>query len=223
MSVPDTIIGLLAPHRCIGCDAESTLLCSDCQTKLPKVPPRCYRCHRLSTGNRTCLSCRSSSKLYAIYVATVYDELAKTLIWKLKFDGAQAAAGAIAICLRGVLPQEKNRQYLIVPVPTATGRVRRRGYDQAKLLARALAKQARLPYLDCLQRSGQAHQVGASRHDRLRQLKDSFRVVHKHTVRDVHIMLVDDVVTTGATLEAAATALKSVGARRVEATVFAQP
>ena len=223
MSLLDTIISSLAPHRCVGCDAEGALLCNDCQSKVPKIPPRCYRCHRLAVYNRTCRSCRSSSRLYAAHIATPYDDLAKTLIWKLKFDGAQAAAVTIAACLREVLPSDENRQYLIVPVPTATSRVRRRGYDQAKLVARALAQQARLPYLDCLQRSGQAHQVGASRYERLRQLKNSFRVVHKRRVQDAHIILVDDVVTTGATLEAAAAALKSAGVRRVEAMAFAQP
>ena len=106
--------------------------------------------------------------------------------------------------------------------PTATSRVRQRGYDQAKLLARALARQAGLPYLDCLARVGQTHQVGATREQRLRQLQAAFRVRRPNAVRSAYLLLVDDVSTTGATLELAATILKSAGARRVDAIVFAQ-
>jgi ComF family protein len=124
----------------------------------------------------------------------------------------------MAARLRPLLPT--GRDVVIVPVPTATSRVRQRGYDQAKLLARALSRQARLPYLDCLARTGQAHQHGASRSQRLRQLTAAFRVRRQRAVRGSHIVLIDDVVTTGATLEAAAAVLHAAGATRVEAVVF---
>ena len=110
-----------------------------------------------------------------------------------------------------------------MPVPTATGRARQRGYDQAKLLAHELSGQIRLPYLDCLVRSGQTHQHGLSRHDSLTQLKSAYRVKRSNRVTGAHIILVDDVVTTGATLEAAAAVLQATGASRVDAVVFAQP
>ena len=68
-----------------------------------------------------------------------------------------------------------------------------------------IGRQAHLPWLDCLARSGQAHQVGADREQRRPQLQTAFRVSQQRFVRGAHIILVDDVVTTGATLEAAAT------------------
>lgn len=100
--------------------------------------------------------------------------------------------------------------------------MRERGYDQAKLLARKLAREARLPYADCLARSGQAHQVGSNRSQRLSQLSDAFRITKPRTVQNAYILLVDDVLTTGATLEAAAKVLHATGASSVDAVVFAR-
>jgi ComF family protein len=142
--------------------------------------------------------------------------MAKELVGRLKFYGAQAAAKQMTARLLPVLPAEA----LIVPVPTANKRVRGRGYDQAKLLARELSRQSRLPYLDCLVRSGHTHQVGSSRQQRQQQLRGAFRIIDPAKIRGCCILLVDDVVTTGATLEAAAQTLGIAGADRIEAAVF---
>jgi ComF family protein len=222
MNLIDDFIGVFAPHTCLGCSAEGTLLCTRCFALLPSVPERCYRCRKLSNGAKTCHSCRRSSHLYAVHVASVYDSLAKQLVWRLKFDGAQAAAAEIALHLRALLSKNYRGETYIVPVPTATKRARQRGYDQAKLLAKQLANRTDGRYFDCLRRTGQAHQVGAGRRERLLQLNGAFRVPYSLPDR-AHIILIDDVVTTGATLEAAAQACRQAGAARVEALVFAQP
>jgi ComF family protein len=112
---------------------------------------------------------------------------------------------------------------LLVPVPTASSHVRRRGYDQAKLITRLVAAQTGLHYTDCLIRTGQSRQVGASRRQRLEQLQHAYRTTEHKLIKAAHIILIDDVVTTGATLEAAAGALRRAGASRIDAVVFAQP
>jgi ComF family protein len=195
-------------------------LCQKCAHTLQLVPSRCYRCHKLTDSFRTCTACRKTSNLYRLQVGTIYTGSAKTLVWRLKFAGAQAAAQSIGEILSRTTHIEGD--YCVVPVPTATSRVRRRGYDQAKLLARQHAKRYGLPYSDCLARSGQAHQVGARRQQRLKQLSSAFRVKTIQSVQDAHIILIDDVVTTGASLEMAAACLRRAGAKRVEAIVFAQ-
>ncbi len=114
-------------------------------------------------------------------------------------------------------------EVLLVPVPTATTRVRERGYDQAVVLARELSRLSGRTSACPLVRLGQAHQVGASRAARLRHLDGAFRVRYSDKIKGAHIVLIDDVCTTGATLESAARALREAGAKQVDALVFAQP
>jgi ComF family protein len=141
-------------------------------------------------------------------------------VWKLKFAHARAAVDPMAALLVGRCLFDADT--LFVPVPTATNRVRQRGYDQAELLCRALAAHTGLPYRLALARHGQSRQVGTSRSERLKHLENALRVTASPLVHGKHIVLIDDVLTTGATLEAAARVVKRAGAKRVDAIVFAQ-
>jgi ComF family protein len=204
MGFIETLISQLAPHVCVGCGQEGSLLCKDC------------------TPGLSFITCQASGHLRHVTAVATYETIAKDLVWQLKFQGAQAAAGAMAERMASQLRSAYSQQCIIVPAPTAARRARQRGYDQAKLLARQLAKHAGLAYTDCLQRRGQAHQVGSSRQQRLKQLQTAFRLKSRYDVRDCSVLLVDDVLTTGATLEAAASVLKEAGARYVDAIVFAR-
>jgi ComF family protein len=116
----------------------------------------------------------------------------------------------------------KDERWVIVPAPTTSRRARQRGYDQAQLIAQSLAKQLDCPALPLLERQTQHHQVGQSGVQRRTQMKHAFRVTKPRVVQKTHILLIDDVLTTGATLEAAAAALCQAGAASVQAAVFAQ-
>jgi ComF family protein len=213
-----TLLAKIAPYECLGCTTEGRLVCLSCAATLGRLPERCYHCRRLSVKNKTCASCRSQSNLYAVHVATNYSGLAKELVWRLKFSGAQSAAREMAALMK--IPLDEH--IILIPIPTATSRRRRRGYDQAYLLAKAVARQYRLSCLTCLRRNGQQHQVGATRQQRITQLQTAYRCVAPHRIAGAHVLLVDDVLTTGATLEAAAKVLKQAGAKHVSALTFAQ-
>ncbi|HSW85241.1 MAG TPA: ComF family protein [Candidatus Saccharimonadales bacterium] len=221
MSLLDSLLGIVAPHDCLACGAEGNLLCGLCAGSLQGIPDRCYRCRKLMNDSLTCEKCRQTSLLYSVKVAAVYGSVAKGLIWKLKLGGAQSSARIMAKYMaQQVRVADRS---VIIPVPTATSRIRQRGYDQARLIARELSLQTRAPYFDRLRRVGQMHQHGLSRQARLSQLSAVFRLKRPEQLRGRHVLLVDDVITTGATLEAAALVLRSAGAKRVEAVVFAQP
>jgi ComF family protein len=219
MSLLDDVLTILAPHLCIVCDREGFMLCPACYGHLNKVPERCYSCRRISAEAATCKACLRKTHLKQVYVATIYEGVAKELTWRLKYSGARAAAKLMAEVINPKLP---NRNLLLVPVPTASKRVRQRGYDQAKLIAKELAQTEDRQYRSLLRRHGQAHQVGATRKQRKQQLESAFTVKKRHQLAGRHILLIDDVLTTGATLESAATALKRAGAKHVSAAVFAQ-
>ena len=158
--------------------------------------------------------------------ATRYDDIAKDVIWRLKFGRTRGAASEIA----DIMVQQLRLQRVLSTVPdlivthapTATSRVRQRGYDQASLIARSLASGSHVRYAPLLARMGHQKQIGADKAQRAAQLMHAFRVINHSRVRGAHITLVDDVVTTGATLEAAAQTLLDAGARRVDAIAFAQ-
>jgi ComF family protein len=220
MNLVGVLIGKIAIHECLACGAEGSLLCSVCLAALPALPEHCYRCQAATPASVTCNVCRPASSLNSVRAATVYGYTAKKLIWKLKYAGAQAAAEIMASRMTPLLA--RGGRTVLVSVPTTASRARQRGYDQSRLLARQLAKQTQLPWMDCLVRRDRAHQVGANREQRRQQLAGAFRVTQQRFVRDAHIILIDDVVTTGTTLETAAAVLKQAGAATIDALTFAQ-
>lgn len=223
MSFIDVFLAPFAPFDCLGCRVEGKLICNVCIKQLHKPSPLgCYRCLRPTTNSLTCIECyKQSTSIRRVQAATVYDGIAKDVLWRLKSNGTQAAARLMAEQMRPLLTPEPDKQ-LIVPVPTATTRARQRGYDQAVLIAKHISRLSGIRLAQCLIRQGQTHQVGSNRQQRLEQLQTAYRVKHKLLVKDSVIILVDDVMTTGATLEAAAAVLDQFGAYRIEGLVFAR-
>ncbi len=216
----------MAPPQCIGCGSEGQTLCQDCSTRviLP-FGQRCWRCGSLSEGYRTCTSCRRPGSPRYVWITTNYETIAQRLIQKYKFGHQRAAASSIAGLMSGTFaesPANTLRDYLVVPVPTATTRVRQRGFDHAKLLAREVARLLRYKTsLNALGRLGQTRQVGAIRGDRFKQA-DNYFVRKPKVIKGKNILLIDDVITTGATLQSVSRLLKTHGAGRVDALVFAK-
>lgn len=218
----DQILSLIAPHHCLVCGADSNLLCDWCRADscLP-TPGRCYGCRRVSSGSRVCLACRKRSRLQQVWVATDFESVAKELVYKLKFGRAMAAAKTIAAYLDETVPI-LPKDTIVVHVPTATSRVRQRGYDQSRLIARHFAARRNLPCSELLIRQGHARQVGTKREERLRQMEEAFTAVKPNIITGANILLIDDVLTTGATIEQAARTLKTAGAKNINAAIFAQ-
>jgi ComF family protein len=154
-----------------------------------------------------------------VQAVTTYNGLSKELIHRLKFERASAAADDIA----GLLMQkiEFPQDVVISYVPTAPARVRTRGYDQAQLIAKAVARRTGLPCVPLLARSSKERQVGKDRATRQQQMKHAFYAPRPQRVAGRRIMLIDDVFTTGSTCQAAAQTLTQAGAEHVEAAVFA--
>lgn len=217
LTLLDTLIGFIAPHSCYGCGIEGALLCDSCRNLLPDVHPRCYRCHRASANAETCKQCRRASRIRTMQVATQYEGIGERLLHGLKFERKFAAG----VLVGSLLPAPPKQNIVVCAVPTAPSRIRVRGYDQARIIARAYARRHNLPYRDLLHRDSNVRQTGSSRSQRTSQMRDVF-TFRSRTQRPQNILLIDDVLTTGSTLEAAADCLRGAGVKEIHAIVFAR-
>lgn len=223
MNIIENAISLVAPHRCIICGFAGELICSACRgSAIEYVPSRCYRCHSLTRQSTVCRSCRSSVPIGHVWVAVQYDKAAKELLRRLKFERAKDGAATAAKIIHDILP-ELPPEIIVCHIPTANNRIRSRGYDQSELIAKSLCGQRNWDRGILLQRLGKSRQVGAGRKERFRHLEKALKIKTTTDLGGKHILLIDDVTTTGATLETAAKVLKAAGAEKVDAAVFAQP
>jgi ComF family protein len=151
-----------------------------------------------------------------------YEGPARELVRALKFRGATGVAEAMATQIAAGVPERLLEAAALVPVPLHPTRLRRRGFNQAALLATALAPRVGLPTVDCLERRGWAGpQVGLGRGDRAAAVRQAIAPRSAARIPE-RALLVDDVATTGATLAACVAALRSAGAREVAAVAYAR-
>jgi ComF family protein len=212
--------------RCLVCGeagAHGRDLCAACHAALPWQGPACRRCALPMPQAGTCGHClQQPPPLQEAHAVFDYAFPLDRLLPRLKFHGDFAAGRVLAQAMAdrvAVLP----RPDAIVPIPLHRTRLRQRGYDQALELAKPLAHALRLPLrADALQRrkttSAQSRLDAAARQ---RNLRDAFAGVDR-TRLPAYVVLVDDVMTTGATLHAAARALRDAGVERVDAWVCAR-
>ncbi|HEV3475092.1 MAG TPA: double zinc ribbon domain-containing protein [Actinomycetota bacterium] len=208
------LLDLLFPATCAGCARRAWPLCERCTRQVGTlIPPGCLRCGRpLEAAVSRCRDC-PPHPIDTARSSFLYDGPIRRAIHGMKFSGWRALgphlAGAMAETASGV------RADAVTWVPLSRRRLRRRGFDQAHVLARHLAARVGLPLRPMLVRSRDtAAQARLSGPDRRRALADVFRHVDPEPP-PTRLLLVDDVLTTGATAAACARALKEAGARHV--------
>lgn len=223
MTIIEEFLKLIAPHECVGCGQLGGLLCKGCQeNSIVRLPSRCFLCKKITQDFRSCSNCYNKTKLRHVWIASEYEEPVNLLIQKFKYQRAKEAHKILGDFLAEALPYGVSKNMLITHVPTARRRIRERGYDQCELIARRLTQKLGGQYGNLLIRTTSTRQVGSSRYDRLHQMDNAFMVVRPSAVVGKEILLVDDVVTTGASLASCAKTLKSHGAKSVSAIVVAQ-
>ena len=224
-------LDVVFPPVCARCGRAGWILCPNCSATLPQTPAAiCHRCGRIdetpdSLGpNSLCRECRAHpSPLVQMRAPLRYQEPTSTLIHRYKYEGYFALAGPLAQFLIAGWPVWEQPPDLILPIPLHPRRRRRRGYNQSELLARPLAQAMSIPVdASALWRTRHTPpQVGlgpAERHDNVR---GAF-AADIAAAGGRNILLVDDVLTTGATMTAAAEALLAAGAASVAAYCLAR-
>jgi ComF family protein len=209
-------LNLLFPQWCVGCGKEGALICSSCQSSLPRItPPLCPRCGRPQPSGILCSSCVSwRAEIDGIRSPFRFDGVVRQAIYQLKYRNLRIMAAPLAQLLSDYLVTNPVPGDVLVPVPLHRKRMRERGYNQSNLLARKLGKLLNLPVVaDCLIR--QRHALPQARttsvEERQSNVADAF-TCRDDRLRNKRVLLIDDVSTSGATLDACAAALKASGA-----------
>lgn len=218
-------LDILYPPSCGGCGAKGTRWCRACQQNTERiVPPLCPRCGQSQPIERLCTRCRRQPPQFsALRSWAVFKGPLRNAIHRLKYKRDISLGEVLSRHLSACLVKTDWRLDMIVPVPLGVARMAERGYNQASLLAKPLAGRAGLPYrVDILKKTRDTpSQVGLDFERRRANVAGTFEVVSTD-VRDKTVLVVDDVATSGATLNACTQALLSAGARAVYAITLAR-
>jgi len=216
------ILDLLLPARCVVCAAGGEQLCAGCRESLPLLrPPFCDRCGApTSWPVSRCRECSGRRLAFASARAAVeYDDRVRRFVAAWKERGLRRLAAEAAEAVAGAIEPPPDVAVLTY-VPPDRERVLERGHHPAQRLALELGRRWELPVRALVGRTRSVpHQRGLSRADRRRNVAGAFRPA---AVAPAHVALVDDVYTSGATVAAAASALRKGGARTVEVVTFAR-
>lgn len=212
-SLLEKVFYFLSPHDCFLCGNEGNVVCVACRNELiDERLCQCHVCGAPSADYQPCPGCRRKTALSGLYVLGGHQGEVRDVVSRLKFAGARQVAADLAPVLASLLPVLPE-DAVMTHLPTANLRVRQRGFDQAELLAKALAMETKRPHQTIFVRRGHTRQVGANEHERRQQAAGMFRL-RRASAADT-ILLVDDVITTGASMETAATLLRRAGVRQV--------
>jgi len=225
----------LLPNACVVCGSvmpakeADGLVCPVCRSRARRVIGGCDRCHQPLPPVGPCRCCVAwSPAIRWVRSAFWLENVTRTVVHHLKYENCTTLADLIADLMVGTLPRPAGGW--LVPIPAGRRRVRTRGYNQALLIAECLGRRWQLPVASaCLRRARETKtQTALTPAARLANVAGAFvgieapAMIRAPGSRVRPAILVDDVLTTGATLDAAATALASAGWPTVGAVTFAR-
>lgn len=207
------LLDLLFPLRCSGCGRHGAAFCPACQARLEPPPARtCHRCGAAAALD-LCDGCRGApSPLDGIVAAALFQPPIQPAVHDLKYNGVRDLACPLGEIMAAGWPRTGLAADVIAPVPLHRARRAERGYNQSGLLAQVLGERIGVPVDENLviRQRATRPQVGLGQVERRENVAGAF--VCRQPAAGLRVVLVDDVCTTGATLEACAAALKAAGA-----------
>lgn len=215
------ILDFIFPPHCLYCGRLGRFICDDCRGKIIRIKRQsCPFCHKESEAGSSCPTCHRSHRLYGVRaLGFFHDPILKQIIHQFKYEGISAAGGELAEMLAPLV----GAVDILTFAPVTRQRYNQRGYNQAEILAIGLGSLLEKPVYRGLKKIRQTkRQVGLKRRERLANLEGAFVTADPEMIVGKEVLVIDDVLTTGATLEECAKVLRKVGAKRVRGLVLAR-
>jgi len=216
--VSGQLLDLVFPPRCACCKKFGAWLCEACLSGFRRVqPPFCTRCGEILSYGSLCARCRTSPpRIEAVRSVLQFEGGVRQAVHQFKYDGLSVLAEPLGGLMAAYLQEYPLGAEVVVPVPLHRKRVRDRGYNQSALLAQVVAAEhaVAVDTHTLIRQRATVPQVGLSVEGRVRNVKDAF-VCTGNELAGKDVLLIDDVCTTGSTLESCADALYDSGARHV--------
>ncbi|MDD3678753.1 MAG: ComF family protein [Patescibacteria group bacterium] len=212
------LIETIFPSYCLGCRRIGSFVCGDCFEKIIKIKSQtCPFCKKISPGGATCPNCKSKASLEGVLSFGYFkDDLMREIVYRYKYEGLFAISEIISDWLLNLVNQQSIDFDLITFTPLSRKRKNKRGYNQSEVLAKKISKKLKIPCEPLIEKRRETKpQVGLGRKERILNLKNAFFIKKRVNLTSKRIVIVDDVITTGSTLNECAFVLKNAGAKKV--------
>ncbi len=222
--ISDFLLDIVFPKKCVSCGKLDTLFCEKCRGKTIFLKTQnCPFCLKITPRGRVCPSCKGKSALTGVYVVAHFEESLKTAIHKYKYEFVKALKDDLANIAWPYM-EDFPKNAVLTCVPSSSKRLAWRGYNQAEEIARILAQNTGMRfYPNLLKRTKYVTpQTQLNRKERLENVKNAFAVGKKMDLSGKTVIIFDDLVTSGATLNACASEIRKLGATRVWGFVLAR-
>jgi len=220
------VLDIFIPPCCVVCNKVETWLCDSCAQEIPLFDaPICPRCGRPEAGGQLCRVCqRAPLHVNPVRSAFLFEGHIRDVIHALKYRGARDVARTLGRRMAEAWRFHAMQSDVLVPVPLHPSREIKRGYNQAAIIAEALGHEVRIPVVEqvLLRVRNTVSQIKLNRQERQENVGGAFACVEDAVFVGKRVTLVDDVATTGATLNACAVALQASGAKSVNAFTLAR-
>lgn len=213
-----SLVDWIYPVICVGCGKEGEYICGQCQKKLVRPEAMCPMCCKPSLDGWTHARCKTRYGMERLLVGLPYRGMVQECLKKVKYKSAWEIVSLLFGLWHENWSDTAPLDLVVTQVPMWKQKARARGFDQAELVAKLVAKNYKVPYLVMLTRVRETQPMfGLKKAERYKNVRGAFELMHKYTNEQVsrRIVLVDDVWTTGATMRECALVLKKWGVKEV--------
>jgi ComF family protein len=209
---------ILFPKKCINCGREGQYLCDDCLSLIEINPFNYCLCEKLEKRSK-CGNCQNRNLDKILSATSFNNKIVKEAIHKFKYGYIEELSVPLSLLILNhlqIIDCQIDKSFIIVPVPMHIKKKRRRGFNQSEEISKIISSSTTIPLSTTLIKTKETKpQMELNRAERIENIKDCFEIKDKNEIGNKTILLIDDVYTTGTTMDQCAKVLKENGAREV--------